>query len=54
MSRFDFRKALVNTGWAKQLLVDAKAAREQNTEEEDSKEEPCHQEDQAQNGSAEK
>jgi len=39
---------------AKQLLVDAKAAREQNTEEEDSKEEPCHLEDQMQNGSAEK
>ena len=39
---------------AKQLLVDAKAAREQNTEEEDSKEESCHQEDQTQNGSAEK
>jgi len=39
---------------AKQLLVDAKAAREQNSEEEDSKEEPCHKEDQTQNGSAEK
>jgi len=38
---------------AKQLLVDAKAAREQSSEEEDSKE-PCHQEDQTQNGSAEK
>ena len=39
---------------AKQLLVDAKAAREQNIEEEDSKEDSCHQEDQTQNGSAEK